>query len=106
MAAQVQRALRDRLGVELITVQAEADFMGALNGVTAPEQKRRIIGELFIHIFEAEARRLHREAQLRWDFIAAENSMGFHNPEEVLRILANATNLARQAQIAAIEAMP
>jgi nitrite reductase (cytochrome c-552) len=38
--------------------------------------------------------------------VAAENSMGFHNPEEVLRILANATNLARQAQISAIEVMP
>ncbi len=51
-----------------------------------------------------EARRLHREAQLRWDFIAAENSMGFHNPEEALRILANATDLARQAQLVAVQA--
>lgn len=51
-----------------------------------------------------EALNLHREAQLRWDFIAAENSMGFHNPEEALRILAVATDLARQAQIKAIEA--
>ena len=51
-----------------------------------------------------EARTLHREAQLRWDFIAAENSMGFHNPEEALRILADATNLARQAQLKAVEA--
>ncbi|MBN2149397.1 MAG: ammonia-forming cytochrome c nitrite reductase subunit c552 [Anaerolineales bacterium] len=51
-----------------------------------------------------EARTLHREAQLRWDFIAAENSMGFHNPEEVLRILAAATDLARQAQLKAVEA--
>jgi len=50
-----------------------------------------------------EARQLHRAAQLRWDFIAAENSMGFHNPEEALRILAAATDLARQAQIKAIE---
>ncbi len=49
-----------------------------------------------------EARQLHRSAQLRWDFIAAENSMGFHNPEEALRILASATDLARQAQIKAI----
>jgi len=49
-----------------------------------------------------EARQLHRRAQLRWDFIAAENSMGFHNPEEALRILASATDLARQAQIKAI----
>jgi nitrite reductase (cytochrome c-552) len=49
-----------------------------------------------------EARQMHRSAQLRWDFIAAENSMGFHNPEEALRILASATDLARQAQIKAI----
>lgn len=51
-----------------------------------------------------EARRLHREAQLRWDFVAAENSMGFHNPTEVLRILASATDLARQAQLMAVQA--
>ncbi len=52
-----------------------------------------------------EARALHRSAQLRWDFIAAENSMGFHNPEEALRILAASTDLARQAQLAAEQAM-
>jgi nitrite reductase (cytochrome c-552) len=49
-----------------------------------------------------EARQLHRAAQLRWDFVAAENSMGFHNPEEALRILAAATDLARQAQLKAV----
>ncbi|MCC6190938.1 MAG: ammonia-forming cytochrome c nitrite reductase subunit c552 [Anaerolineales bacterium] len=41
-----------------------------------------------------EARGPRREAQLRWDFIAAENSEGFHNPEEALRILARAVDLA------------
>ena len=51
-----------------------------------------------------EARWLHRESQLRWDFISAENSMGFHNPSEVLRILAASTDLARQAQIKALMA--
>jgi nitrite reductase (cytochrome c-552) len=51
-----------------------------------------------------EARWLHREAQLRWDFIAAENSMGFHNPEEALRILAAATNMARQSELKAVQA--
>jgi nitrite reductase (cytochrome c-552) len=52
-----------------------------------------------------EARRLHRAAQLRWDFIAAENSMGFHNPEEALRILAASIDLARQAQLKALQAV-
>lgn len=54
----------------------------------------------------AEARDLHRQAQMRWDFIAAENSMGFHNPEEALRTLATATDLAYQAQIKALFAAP
>jgi nitrite reductase (cytochrome c-552) len=51
-----------------------------------------------------EARNLHREAQLRWDFINAENSMGFHNPEEALSVLSIATDLARQAQLKAVQA--
>lgn len=52
-----------------------------------------------------EARQVHRSAQLRWDFIAAENNMGFHNRKEALRILALATDLARQAQIKAMLAV-
>jgi GMP synthase (glutamine-hydrolysing) len=57
-AAQVQSTLHDQLQVELVTVQAEEQFFAALRGVTAPEQKRRIIGELFIRIFEEQARQL------------------------------------------------
>jgi GMP synthase (glutamine-hydrolysing) len=57
-AAQVQAALHETLGVELVTVDAVGQFMTALRGVTDPEEKRRIIGELFIRIFEAQARQL------------------------------------------------
>jgi nitrite reductase (cytochrome c-552) len=39
-----------------------------------------------------------------WDFIASSNSQGFHNPDEALRILQNATDLARQAQMKASQA--
>jgi nitrite reductase (cytochrome c-552) len=51
-----------------------------------------------------EARTLHRHAQFMWDFISSSNSMGFHNPDEALRILENATDLARQAQMKASQA--
>ena len=51
-----------------------------------------------------EARTLHRHAQFMWDFISSGNSMGFHNPDEALRILQNATDLARQAQMKASQA--
>lgn len=50
-----------------------------------------------------KALELQREAQWRIDFIAAENSMGFHAPQEAARILGEAADLARQGQIAAME---
>jgi len=56
--AQVQIALHRNLGVELVTVDAVVEFMDALKGITYPEQKRRIIGELFIRIFERQAKQL------------------------------------------------
>ncbi|MBS3933833.1 MAG: ammonia-forming cytochrome c nitrite reductase subunit c552 [Truepera sp.] len=53
----------------------------------------------------AEARQLHRASQLRWDWIDAENSKGFHSPQEAARVLAHATDLGRQAQLSAMEAL-
>ena len=52
-----------------------------------------------------QARKLHREAQFMWDFVSAENSTGFHNPEYALKILADSTNLARQAQMLAAQSV-
>jgi GMP synthase (glutamine-hydrolysing) len=52
---QVSRAFRENLGAELVTVEASEQFLGALRGVTEPEQKRRIVGEKFIRIFEQQA---------------------------------------------------
>jgi nitrite reductase (cytochrome c-552) len=52
------------------------------------------------------ARELQRKAQWRIDFIAAENSMGFHAPQEAARVLGEAADYARQGQIAAIKAKP
>ncbi len=52
-----------------------------------------------------KARQLHRNAQFMWDFVSAENSMGFHNPEYILKILADSTNYARQAQMLAAQSV-
>jgi nitrite reductase (cytochrome c-552) len=46
-----------------------------------------------------EARALQRKAQWRLDFVAAENSMGFHAPQEASRILGEAIDYGRQAQL-------
>ncbi|MCI0379523.1 MAG: ammonia-forming cytochrome c nitrite reductase subunit c552 [Gemmataceae bacterium] len=50
-----------------------------------------------------KARALHRKAQFRLDFVMAENSMGFHAPQEAARILGEAIDYARQGQIEALK---
>ena len=55
---QVASAFRDHLHSELIAVDASDEFFSALNGVTEPEQKRKIVGEKFIRIFEQQAKQL------------------------------------------------
>ena len=51
----------------------------------------------------APALDMQRRAQWRLDFIAAENSMGFHAPQEAARVLGEAIDYARQGQIAALQ---
>jgi GMP synthase (glutamine-hydrolysing) len=57
-AEQVVTVLRERLQAELITVDAGRQFVEALHGVTEPEEKRRIVGEKFVRLFEREAEQL------------------------------------------------
>ena len=49
---QVERTFTTRAGMKLVTVDASARFLAALDGVDDPEQKRRIIGHTFIDVFE------------------------------------------------------
>ena len=55
---QVMATFAEHLGVRVIRVDAEAEYLAALAGVDDPEHKRKIIGRLFIEIFEREAVRL------------------------------------------------
>jgi len=55
---QVVDTFRRQQGIALVAVDAAEEFLSALAGVTDPEQKRRIIGEKFVRVFEREARRL------------------------------------------------
>jgi len=55
---QVVKTFRQQMGAELVVVDADAEFFAALQGVTDPEHKRKIVGEKFIRIFEREAKKL------------------------------------------------
>ncbi len=55
---QVEETFRRRLGAPLVVVDARERFLHALEGVSDPERKRKIIGHEFIDVFEEEARKL------------------------------------------------
>jgi GMP synthase (glutamine-hydrolysing) len=55
---QVMATFAEHMGVRVIRVDAEERFLAALAAVDEPEQKRKIIGNLFINIFEEEAGKL------------------------------------------------
>ena len=55
---EVLATTRERLDLNVVGVQAGDRFLQRLRGIDDPEQKRKIIGEEFIRVFEAEARKL------------------------------------------------
>jgi GMP synthase (glutamine-hydrolysing) len=55
---KVQENLRDKLGLNLVAVDASQQFLSLLAGVTDPETKRKIIGNEFITVFDQEAHRI------------------------------------------------
>ena len=61
-AEQVERDYVAATGIKLVVVNAEEKFLGALSGVSDPEQKRKIIGREFIRTFEEAERKLVAEA--------------------------------------------
>jgi GMP synthase (glutamine-hydrolysing) len=55
---KVVALFRDSYNIPLVHVEAQAQFLDALAGVTDPEAKRKIIGALFVEVFEAQAKKL------------------------------------------------
>lgn len=80
--------------------RAGSALMAQLDAIAAARQRGASDAQL------QAALDLQRKAQWRLDFIAAENSMGFHAPQEAARILAEAADYARQGQVAAMTAAP
>jgi GMP synthase (glutamine-hydrolysing) len=60
---QVMATFARHMGVRVIKVDARKRFLGALKGVTDPEEKRKVIGGMFIDVFEEQAREL---GDARW----------------------------------------
>lgn len=74
------------LEVEDALVRAHFDIAAALEAKVKDEEL-------------VDARKLLRHAQFRWDYISASNGMGFHSPQESIRILANSLNGAQEVRL-------
>lgn len=81
-------AIQDR--TRQLMDRAEAAVLELIEAIVAAKQAGATDAQL------VRARTLHRKAQFRLDFVSAENSMGFHAPQETARVLAEAIDYARQ----------
>ncbi|MGH9489783.1 MAG: glutamine-hydrolyzing GMP synthase [Terriglobales bacterium] len=106
---QVQSRLREGLGLRLMAVDATDIFLAALAGVTDPEQKRKIIGRLFIAVFEGEAERL-AEAGVEPEFLVQGTlypdvieSVSVHGPSATIKSHHNVGGLPEKMRLQLIE---
>ena len=83
----IQTKVREGLDrAERLVSQGHFDIAAAMQAKAADEELER-------------PRKLIRQAQMRWDYVAAHNGMGFHSPLECMRTLAAAIDLAGQARM-------
>jgi GMP synthase (glutamine-hydrolysing) len=108
---KVQQNLRDNLGLRVVAVDATERFMRKLAGVSDPEKKRKIIGNEFIEVFDAEARRIlhdEKEGEVEWlvqgtlypDVIESRSVRG---PSEVIKSHHNVGGLPAKMKLKLIE---
>ena len=104
-AADVQRAFVEGLGIPLRVVDASERFLGALAGVTDPEKKRRIIGHLFIEVFEQEAARLGDASFLVQGTLYPDviESVAVRGPSQTIKTHHNVGGLPERMKLALVE---
>ncbi len=103
---QVVAAFRERMRAELIAVDASAEFIAALQGITDPEGKRRVVGERFIRLFEEQARQLGRPRFLVQGTIypdVVESSAPDRNKAERIKTHHNVGGLPEDMQFELVE---
>jgi GMP synthase (glutamine-hydrolysing) len=103
---QVVSVFRKQMGAELIAVEAEEQYFEALAGVTEPEQKRRIVGEKFIRIFEQQAVQLGQPKFLMQGTIypdVVESSAPDRNKAEKIKSHHNVGGLPEDMQFELVE---
>jgi GMP synthase (glutamine-hydrolysing) len=102
---QVVKTFRDHFNINLDYVDAKEKFLGALRGVVDPEQKRKIIGRLFIEVFEHEAQSLGRVDYLAQGTLYPDviESTSFRGPSVTIKTHHNVGGLPERMNLKLIE---
>ncbi len=104
-AENVQRVFRDHFQLNLTYVDASELFLSQLKGVVDPEQKRKIIGNLFIQVFEREAARLPNAKYLAQGTLYPDviESVSFKGPSATIKSHHNVGGLPERMKLKLIE---
>ncbi|MBL8604440.1 MAG: glutamine-hydrolyzing GMP synthase [Myxococcales bacterium] len=102
---QVERVFRNHFKLDLRVVDARARFLTALGGVSDPEQKRKIIGRVFIEVFEEEAQRVEGVTHLVQGTLYPDviESVSFKGPSAVIKSHHNVGGLPERMKLTLIE---
>jgi len=104
-AESVRRIFRDHFEMNLIYLDAADLFLQKLEGVTDPEQKRKIIGNLFIELFENEAAKLSNAKYLAQGTLYPDviESVSFKGPSATIKTHHNVGGLPEKMKLELIE---
>ena len=102
---KVEETFREHFQINLMVVDAAERFLEKLKGVTDPEQKRKIIGNIFIHVFEEEAKKAGdfkflAQGTLYPDVI---ESVSFKGPSAVIKSHHNVGGLPENMELELVE---
>jgi GMP synthase (glutamine-hydrolysing) len=106
----VHETLTKHLGINLTVVDASAEFLSKLAGVNDPEQKRKIIGNTFIEVFQREAERVMQESGGAVDYLLQGTlypdvieSISFKGPSATIKTHHNVGGLLDNMKLKLIE---
>ncbi|MYD76367.1 MAG: glutamine-hydrolyzing GMP synthase [Gammaproteobacteria bacterium] len=103
---QVMQVFAEHMGINVLRVNAEEEFFSRLEGVAEPEAKRKIIGNLFIEIFEREAGRIRDAKWLAQGTIypdVIESAAGKYGKSKVIKSHHNVGGLPERMKLKLLE---
>ncbi|MFO0679396.1 MAG: glutamine-hydrolyzing GMP synthase [Polyangiaceae bacterium] len=104
-AEQVEKTFRDAYRMNLVVVDARERFLGELAGVSDPEKKRKIIGRIFIEVFEEEAKKVSGAKHLVQGTLYPDviESTSFKGPSAVIKSHHNVGGLPERMNLSLVE---